>query len=499
MYGQPLRLMKLARRIAMIAAMFSVSFVLGSCTKPPLDQLERIKQRGYIKVYTRIAPTTMYVGEKGFTGFEYELVKLFADSLNVRIEILTENDIAKMLQDVEDGYADFAAAGLSITEKREEFLRFGPPYQEITSKLVYKQGNKRPRDFNQIGTNFVVMANSSHSEELRKIHLDYPEMSWMERSDYTSQDLIDAVLEGIIDYTVIDSNELDLARQVNPELAVAFSITKPEQLAWTFRKQQDHSLYARAIEFFSEIRSDGTLDYLIERYYGHLSKFDYVGSREFLKAINNTLPEYKDYFYEAAGDDLDWRFLAAMGYQESHWDPAARSPTGVRGLMMLTQDTAKEMGIPDRLNAEQSIMGGADYFRKVKQKVPDRIGEPDRTWFALAGYNVGFGHLEDARKLAQVDGQDPDKWLVVKEYLPLLRQKKWYSKTRYGYARGDEPVRYVNNIRSYYQVLLQVEEPKPGTEELIDEEDMSIIDPDALPIEEEPSDNNETPQENDSK
>ena len=379
---------------------------------------------------------------------------------------------------------DFAAAGLTVTKQRQERLRFGPPYQSITSKLVYLKGTDRPRDFSQIDQQLTVIANSSHSEDLYEIQKDYPELSWTERTDLTSQDLLDMVLSGEIKYTIVDSNELDLMRQVQPELAVAFSVSEPEELAWVFNKNGDNSLFIKAIEFFSKIREDGTLSYLVERYYGHLSKFDYVGSRAFHRAIESKLPEFKPFFYEAAGDDLDWRFLAAMGYQESHWEPDARSPTGVRGLMMLTLDTAGQLGIENRLDPEQSIKGGADYFRLMKQKIPERIGDPDRTWFALAGYNVGFGHLEDARRLADQAGENPDKWLVVKKFLPLLRQKKWYSKTRFGYARGDEPVKYVNNIRRYYQVLKKVEEPKPGIIELEEETTDGEIEPAEEVIEE---------------
>lgn len=457
---------------------------LVSCDYQQKTQLERIQEQGYIKVYSRISPTTMSVGEKGFSGFEYELVKLFAEDLGVRLEIVTHNDIAKILNEVEQGKVDFAAAGLTVTRQRQERLRFGPPYQNITSKLVYLKGNDRPRDFSQIDEQLTIIANSSHSEDLYDIQKDYPELSWTERSDLTSQDLLDMVLAGEIQYTIVDSNELDLMRQVQPELAVAFSVSEPEELAWAFNKNGDNSLFIKAIEFFSKIREDGTLSYLVERYYGHLSKFDYVGSRAFHRAIESKLPEFKPFFYEAAGDDLDWRFLAAMGYQESHWEPDARSPTGVRGLMMLTLDTAGQLGIENRLDPEQSIMGGADYFRLMKKKIPERIGDPDRTWFALAGYNVGFGHLEDARRLADQAGENPDKWLVVKKFLPLLRQKKWYSKTRFGYARGDEPVKYVNNIRRYYQVLKKVAEPKPGIIELEEETTEGDIEPAEEVIEE---------------
>ncbi len=434
-----------------------ILLALSACQpKPSLNQLEQIKQRGYIKIYTRIAPTTMYVGDGGFTGFEYELVKQFADFLAVDVQILTENDIGKMIRDLEKGHADIIAAGLTVTKEREKKIRFAPTYQEIVSKLVYKQGQRRPRDFSQVEDGLMVMANSSHSSILNA-NLDlYPNLTWEISSSLGSYELLEKVIDGSIKYTVADSNDLDLARQIEPELAVAFSVSNAQQLAWALTKSKDDSLYAKSIEFFAHIRANGTLDYLVERYYGHLKKFDYVDSREFHRAIDSRLPELKPYFIEAAANDLDWRFVAAMGYQESHWKADARSPTGVRGLMMLTQDTAKQMGIADRLDAKQSIFGGADYFRLMLKKIPERITEPDRNWFALAGYNVGFGHLEDARRLAQSDGNNPDKWQVIKEFLPLLRQKKWYDKTRFGYARGNEPVRYVGNIRQYYAVLVQL-------------------------------------------
>lgn len=469
---------------AVLLALICLS-ALMSCDIRQKNQLESIQEKGYIKVYSRISPTTMSVGEQGFSGFEYELVKLFAEDLGVRVQIVTHNDIAKILKEVEEGQVDFAAAGLTVTKQRQKHLRFGPPYQSITSKLVYLKGTSRPRDFSQVDEQLTVMANSSHSEDLLAMQEDYPNLSWVERSDLTSQDLLDQVLSGETKYTIIDSNELDLMRQVHPELAVAFSVSEPENLAWAFSENGDNSLFIKAIEFFGRIREDGTLPYLIERYYGHLSKFDYVGSRAFHRSIDSKLDQFKPYFYEAAGDDLDWRFLAAMSYQESHWDPDARSPTGVRGLMMLTLDTAGQLGIENRIDPKQSIMGGAEYFRLMKQKIPDRITDPDKTWFALAGYNVGFGHLEDARRLAEAAGKNPDKWLVVKKFLPLLRQKKWYSKTRYGYARGDEPVKYVNNIRRYYQVLKKVEDAQHGATELIEEDgDVEDSENDIEPAEE---------------
>jgi membrane-bound lytic murein transglycosylase F len=186
-----------------------------------------------------------------------------------------------------------------------------------------------------------------------------------------------------------------------------------------------------------------------------------------MQHIEQRLPRYQAWFEKAGKDSgIDWRLLAAIGYQESHWNPKAVSPTGVRGLMMLTQDTMKQLGIDkSRHDPQASIEGGARYIRRVKKRLPKRIKNPDRTWMALAAYNIGFGHLEDARILTQDDGADPDKWIDVKKYLPRLSQKKWYKKARHGYARGQEPVRYVENIRSYYDILVWVTErehpPRP--------------------------------------
>jgi membrane-bound lytic murein transglycosylase F len=161
---------------------------------------------------------------------------------------------------------------------------------------------------------------------------------------------------------------------------------------------------------------------------------------------------------EANKYNIDWRLLAAIGYQESHWRSEAVSPTGVKGLMMLTKKTAKQLGIKDRTDPAQSIAGGALYFKQRLKKIASHIQEPDRTWFALASYNVGFGHLKDAQKLTKNNQGNPDKWMDVRKTLPLLSQKKWYKQTRYGYARGKEPVRYVENIRSYYDLLIWLTE-----------------------------------------
>ncbi|RRQ21058.1 membrane-bound lytic murein transglycosylase MltF [Thiohalobacter thiocyanaticus] len=292
-------------------------------------------------------------------------------------------------------------------------------------------------------------------------------MSWRANRELDSEALLHLVWEQVIDYTIADSNEIAINQRFYPELRTAFAISEPQPLAWAFARGPDTSLYEAAKQFFFELRNSGRLAQIIERYYGHVQDFDYVGTRRYLRHIQLRLPEYTGIFKRAAKKNgLDWRLLAAVGYQESHWRPDARSPTGVRGIMMLTLNTVKYLGLDDRLDPVQSIQGGAEYLRMMIEKIPERIPEPDRTWLALAAYNIGFGHLEDARRLTEANGAEPDRWVDVKEHLPLLTQKKWYQRTRFGYARGHEPVQYVENIRSYYDILVwyteRDQEPVPS-------------------------------------
>ncbi|MGL4958395.1 MAG: membrane-bound lytic murein transglycosylase MltF, partial [Plesiomonas sp.] len=207
------------------------------------------------------------------------------------------------------------------------------------------------------------------------------------------------------------------------------------------------------LDFMSNIVEDGTLARLEEKYFGHIDEFDYVDTRTFLAQIEKTLPQYQKLFEQYAGE-LDWRLLAAVAYQESHWNPDATSPTGVRGLMMLTRPTASSVGVNDRTDPEQSIRGGSDYLSRLLDKIPETIPEDERAWFALSAYNIGFGHMMDARRLTKLQGGNPDSWTDVKQRLPMLSQKRYYTQTRYGFARGGEAYRYVENIRRYTQSLV---------------------------------------------
>jgi membrane-bound lytic murein transglycosylase F len=439
----------------------------AACDLLPKSQLDRVKDNGELHVLTRNSATTYYQGPHGPTGLEYDLAAGFAEYLGVKLKIETPESLNQILRKIKTGSADMAAAGLTVTAERQALLDFSTSYQRITPQLVYRVGMRTPTNLDELQGSLEVVTGSSHAERLHSLRDEYPNLSFLETSELDSEQLLNLVWEQVIDYTVADSNEVAISRRFYPELRVAFDISSPEPLAWAFPRGEDRSLVEKADEYLKTLKDNGQLDQLLERYYGYVTDFDYVGTRRYMKHIEQRLPQFRLWFEEAGEKTgVDWRLLAAIGYQESHWNPRAVSPTGVRGVMMLTQDTMRRLGInKSRLDPQASIEGGGRYIARVRRRIPKRVHEPDRTWMALAAYNVGTGHLEDARILAQSDGADPDKWIDVKKYLPLLSQKKWYKQTKYGYARGNEPVRYVENIRSYYDILAWITDrdnaPKP--------------------------------------
>ncbi len=440
--------------IPYIAGLSLILIVLNACA-PQKPALQHIRDAGVLHVLTRNAATTYFVGPRGSEGLEYDLVKAFANHLGVSLKISVEDNLKTMLSQVQDNEVDFAAAGLTITAEREKILRFSDSYQSITQQLVYNRSFPRPKNMEAVVEGMMeVMADSSHVEKLKELKKKYPRLSWDENRDIDSAELLTLVAEGLIDFTVADSNEFLLTRRFHSNLRTAFDVSEPQKLAWAFAKDGDNSLYIEANKFLKAYKKSGQLAKLIKRHYGHARNYQYAGTTTYLAHVRYRLPRYQEFFELAAEvNDLDWQLLAAVAYQESLWNPRAISPTGVRGIMMLTNATARDLGIKDRTVPAQSIKGGAQYIRELSERFSADLDKQDRLWFTLAAYNVGYGHLQDARYITKRRGGNPDKWVDVKESLPLLRRKRWYKKTRYGYARGNEPVKYVENIRSYYDIL----------------------------------------------
>jgi membrane-bound lytic murein transglycosylase F len=405
--------------------------IIFSLTASILLSVEQVRNDGEIKVLTRNGPTTYFIGPHGPTGLEYELLQAFANHLGVKINIVVEDNLETMMDTIANGNAHIAAAGLTITEERKKQVRFTPSYQTITQQVIYRRGNQRPHNIEDlIDGHIEVIAKSSHAEKLNQLKFQFPDLSWDENAEIGSSELLNLVEEEVIDYTIADSNEVSLVRRYLPDVQVAFDLGEPEFIAWAMPKNNDDSLFKAAENFFTKIKNNGELKRLIALHYGHVRKYDYAGTPTYMRHIQGRLPTYQKAFYQAAEtNQLDWRLLAAVAYQESHWNPQAVSPTGVRGIMMLTKITAKQLGVRNRTDARQSIGGGARYVRAMYNKFAE-IPDPDRIWFALASYNVGYGHVKDAQMLTAKRGGDPEQWTDVKKTLPLLRKRNYAGKQK---------------------------------------------------------------------
>lgn len=439
---------------------------------PGLTQTENriaaIKERGELRVSTLVSPLTYQVINDKASGFDYELAQQFADYLDVDLVIIPRATIDELFDDLDQGNADILAAGLVYNFQRSQNYQAGPSYYSVSQQLVYRMGSPRPKSLNSIQADQLYLSPGNAVIDLlsQRKNSDSPELTWHISKESSSNQLLQEVVEGNIPYTISNSIAISLFQRVHPQLAVALDVTEEQPVTWFSVQDDDDSLQAAILDFYVGLNSDGTLARLEEKYLGHIGNFDYVDTRTFLASIDNVLPELEPLFRQYA-DSIEWTLLAAISYQESHWDTHATSPTGVRGLMMLTKNTAQSLGVTDRLDAEQSIQGGIRYLNDMMNKVPKSIPEYERIWFALAAYNIGYAHMMDARKLTEKQKGNPDSWAEVKTRLPLLSQKAYYNQTAYGYARGHEAYAYVENIRRYQLSLegyLQEKEKRSAQE-----------------------------------
>lgn len=441
-----------------------------------LSHLNSVLARGELRMVTRPGPLTWYEDGRGDNGFEYLLTHEFAKYLGVDLKVTTTGSLNGIFNMLGGPNADLGAAVLTITPARLEQVRFSDPYATTVQLVLHQRGSRAPTSVEQlVGRKVRVIADSSHEERLEELRQQYPELTWEREHDAEMLDLMEMVHRGEAEFAIIDSTTFNANRNLYHNARAAFEISEPQPLAWAFARHGDNSLITAANRFIAEISASGHLDELKARFFTGIEDFTLSSSHVFFHLVETRLPQFEDDFKTVAAETgIDWHLLAAMAYQESHWDPGAVSPTGVKGLMMLTRGAASEVEVTDRTDPLQSLWGGARYFLQIKSRIPRRIPEPDRTWFALAAYNVGLGHLEDARVLTQRAGMDPDVWQDVREHLPLLQRRQYYTTVRHGYARGNEPVMYVSNIRKYLRILQwrSNEEERRESREPLPEEDV---------------------------
>ncbi|MEO8101364.1 MAG: membrane-bound lytic murein transglycosylase MltF [Betaproteobacteria bacterium] len=454
------------------AAIAVIGFSMRKTDYAPVwlrTQLKAPRETGELVILTLRGPTTtqdLPTAGKGKddtqTGFEHDLATLFARELGAEPRFVVMPSHKKLIQALKENLGHIAAAGLTPTlELRAEFA-FGPSYRLIQYQLAYRSAEPKPKSLRDtIGKRIAVIAETPAHDMLRELTGEFPGMILDVLPHETNPDeMLKRLDEQLCDYALVDAVGFAVGKRLHPDLSTAFNVGPESKVAWAFAPVADYDLQRSAVLFFDKVRQNGTLSRLTDRYYGHINRIQPVDAETLLEKMQTMLPKLRAYFHEAQQlTGIDWRVLAAIGYQESHWDALATSPTGVRGVMMLTEDTADRMGVKNRLDARESILGGAKYLQLLRETVPPRIPEPDRTWLALAAYNQGYGHLEDARILTQRMKLQADSWLDVRKAYMRLRDPEVHESLKYGFARGDEAVQFVENIRNYTDIITRLERP----------------------------------------
>ena len=439
---------------------------LPACGPEPAQQQHKLPQE--LVVAIRPGPTTWFLNADGEpAGLDRDLAALFAKEHGLTLRVIASDSPTQALSDPALGGADIAAGGLLRPERAsgspDAGLVYTTGYFSVEPVLVYNTDGFKPESWTDLVGETVGMVNGIGLEDvIAKVRAEHPQVHWAPLTLAAAGDLIEQVEEGTLSYAIVGSNEAVVAHNVFLNVETAFAVGPKQDLVWVLPPTQA-ALRDLIDRFFEGIRKDGTLQRLIDRYFGYAHRVERIDAVVFQERMRSVLPAFSALFHQAQQETgIDWRLVAAVAYQESHWDPAATSATNVRGMMMLTEETAKRMRVADRLDARQSIVAGARYLADLKRSLPERIREPDRTWLALAAFNIGIGHLEDARVLAARRKLNPDSWSDIKKTLPVLAQPDSVDATKFGFARGGQAVVFVETVRAYYDVLLRLQNPYYG-------------------------------------
>lgn len=420
---------------------------------------ESIIEKGSITILTTNQPSTYFIGsDDSPQGPEFSLTKAFANSLGLKVQYKVFDSTLQVLEALENNAGDIAAASLTITKERKRSFLFGPSYLDIQEYLVCHRSQSEISSLEELGSLEIIVADSSSYLESLAIH--FPSVPIKISQELSSPQILEGIEDKHIQCTISDSHIFDINRRYYPSIDKKYLISEGNKIAWMMNTNAS-ALQKAVTIWFDEFTNNNEFEHYYEKYYGYIDEFDYVDVQKFRRRVDSRLPKYtKTFMAAAAQNELSPTLLMAQSYQESHWDPRAKSFTGVRGMMMLTLPVANSFGVKSRLNAEENIIAGAKYFAKLKKMFKTEVQEPDRTWMALAAYNVGRGHFRDAQNLARKLGKSPYKWVDIKDVLPLLSEKKYYKDLRYGYARGNEPVQYVQRVRDYENILVNMLDTK---------------------------------------
>jgi membrane-bound lytic murein transglycosylase F len=426
-------------------------------------------------VMVRPGPAFYFTGPDGaLAGLDVELARRFAAEKRLPLRFTLADSAAQVLAAVANGEAHIGAGGLyrplslprataaaapgeAGTESAQGTVPDVAWTTQVASSepvLIYNSDGYKPANWAALnGETVAFVPDEGFAYEIQTLRIANPEIKWDALALPSVASLVSQVSDGTIGYAIVGSLAASLARNIYLDFDVAFTAGGKRDIAWAV-PPRFKDLQRDLDAFLFRLRRDGTLARLTDRYMPNPRQIQRIDAGMLRDRIRTVLPGYKALFHDAQEKSgIEWRLLAAIAYQESQWDPAATSATGVRGIMQITEDTARHLGLANLMDPAENVVAAARYFRDLKAKLPLRIQEPDRTWLALAAFNIGLGHLEDARILAQQQKLNPDLWSDVKKVLPLLALPEYYQSAKLGYARGGMPVAFVDRVRGYYDVL----------------------------------------------
>ena len=434
-----------------------LAIFIAACGERTLPDAYRT---GELVVLTRAGASTYSADATiGESGFDYDLVRLFAEEQGLKTRIIVANDDAELFEQLRNNTSHLAAGGQ--TPRDDARLKNSLPYFESQSILVTHEASLPLSEIDQLAQKTVhVLAGSRQETSLREIGKKIPTLIIISERDKSELDLMENVASRKIDAALIDRAEFAIGDNFYPELQGTLKIGPTLPVVWLFAPGAPPRLVEEANAFLRRMQDNGELNHLKDRYFGHIERLSQADIVRFIDEMRSTLPQFRAQFQEAQiSTGIDWRLLAALAYQESQWNPLATSRTGVRGMMMLTEDTADRLGVSNRLDPKESILAGARYLADLRDALPPEVAEPDRLWLALAAYNLGLGHLNAARHIAKTQKANPDSWYEMKTVLPLLAKPRFYSHLKSGKGRGGEAVIMAENIRVYNDILYRHESP----------------------------------------
>jgi membrane-bound lytic murein transglycosylase F len=424
------------------------------------DRVAPIDTSSELVVAVRASPIsfTLDADERSF-AYEQALIEKLAEHLGLSLRFLPVGSDREVVDLLLAGKAHLGAGWLAPPE--DPRLASTPPFHFDDIVLIHHESWLPLEDLDALSGKTIHLPQGSRLVPLiaglRARRL--PSLTIIERPDADGTALLEAVAGQSIEYSAASRQQYFVAQTHLPELQSSLALHPLQPIVWLLPNEPG-VVHQKIAAFITAMHVDGSLERMRDAHFSFRRRLTRQDTAEFIERIDSRLPRYAEMFRQAQiSTGFDWRLLAALAYQESQWDPLATSPTNVRGMMMLTEETADRLRVTNRLDAAQSIRAGSRYLAILRDELPMNVPEPDRTWLALAAYNLGMGHLNGGRAIAKGRNANPDSWFEMKKVLPLLTRPEVYERLKSGRARGGEAVILVENIRAYYDILVRLRPP----------------------------------------